>query len=321
MREMLIFVVVLICYQKNNLMKRCYLLLFVSFCFMLLASSSCKPDEDPNDVWVTGAIAGLFSVSSSTQVYFSQGNLQYIGSASTPYWKFADHQWDYLGDNGQGSSSQNVDRDLFGWSTSGWNNGNTYYRPWDTDNSDGSLYGPRSLYGPPGEYNLTGQYANSDWGVFNPISNGGDQIGQWRTLTRDEWIYVFNTRSTASGIRYAKARVNNVNGVILVPDNWSSSTYTLNSTNSSGASYSNNPITQSAWENTLEPAGCVFLPAAGSRGGTSVYGVGSVGYFWSSSCYLSNIAYGVCFRDSYLDPGYDYGRYCGFSVRLVHDCE
>lgn len=43
-----------------------------------------------------GAINGLFSVSATKKVYFSKGNLQYIGSASTPYWKFAEHQWDYL---------------------------------------------------------------------------------------------------------------------------------------------------------------------------------------------------------------------------------
>ncbi len=98
-----------------------------------------------------GALNGLFSVSDSRQVYFSQGNLQYIGSASAPYWKFAENQWDYFGTTtGQNCSNQNVDRDVFGWGTSGWDNGNIYYHPWDTDNSDGSLYGP------PGIYDLTG---------------------------------------------------------------------------------------------------------------------------------------------------------------------
>ena len=35
-----------------------------------------------------GAINGLFTINENgDQVYFSQGNLQYIGSAATPYWK------------------------------------------------------------------------------------------------------------------------------------------------------------------------------------------------------------------------------------------
>ena len=38
-----------------------------------------------------GAINGLFSVSATQQVYFSKGNLQYIGSAATPYWQFAEN--------------------------------------------------------------------------------------------------------------------------------------------------------------------------------------------------------------------------------------
>ena len=43
-------------------------------------------------------LSGIFTINASgTTVQFSKGNLQYIGSASTPYWKFADNQWDYLG--------------------------------------------------------------------------------------------------------------------------------------------------------------------------------------------------------------------------------
>ena len=79
-------------------------------------------EVNPGEVPV-GAISGKFTINANgDQVYFSQGNLQYIGSAATPYWKFADNQWDYLGTTtGQNSSNQNVDRDLFGWGASGWN--------------------------------------------------------------------------------------------------------------------------------------------------------------------------------------------------------
>ena len=258
----------------------------------------------------TGAINGVFSVSANQRVYFSQGNLQYKASNNT--WRFATNQYDYIGDaNSNISSSYSGWIDLFGWGTSGWNCGNTYYRPWDSNNSDASLYGP------PGSNNLTGSYANSDWGYYNAISNGGNQNHQWRTLTHEEWSYVFNTRSTSSGIRYAKAMVNNVNGVILLPDNWSSSYYTLYSTNNGDASFNSNVISSSTWTSSLQSHGAVFLPAAGSRYGSSVSSVGSYGGYWSASYNNSSGAYRVSFLDGYLFTDYYGSRFYGLSVRLV----
>ena len=261
-----------------------------------------------------GAINGKFTINGSGgKVYFSQGNLQYIGSSQT--WKFADHQWDVLGTTtGQNSTSQTVDCDLFGWGTSGWDSGNTYYHPWDTDNSDGSLYGP------PGQHDLTGTYANADWGEYNTIYSGSTVTNGWRTLTQPEWNYVFNTRSTTSGIRYAKAQVNGVNGVILLPDDWSASYYSLSNTNQSGASFASNVISSSQW-NTLEQYGAVFLPAAGYRSGTSVYDVGSLGFYWSASYYDSYYACNVYFFDTYLHTDVDSIRCYGRSVRLVCPAE
>ena len=261
-----------------------------------------------------GAINGLFSVSAGQQVYFSQGNLQY--KASTNTWQFADNQYDYIGDNNHNiSQTYSGWIDLFGWGTSGWSSGAWCYQPWSTSTSYSDYY-------PGGSYtnNLMGSYANADWGVYNAISNGGNQAGLWRTLTKDEWVYVFNTRSTSSGIRYAKARVNNVNGVILLPDDWSTGYYSLSSANSAEASFSSNTITASQWS-ALEQHGAVFLPAAGRRNGTSVGGVGSYGYYWSASYYNSGYAYYVWFYDSSLYPRNSYYRYYGHSVRLVRSAQ
>lgn len=272
----------------------------------------------------TGAINGLFSVNNIRQVYFSRGNLQYIGSASTPYWKFADNQWDYMG-YAQSGASQNIDRDLFGWGTSGWHENsdpyNVNYQPWSTSystvNSNYNYYG----YGPSTNMsasNLTGSSSNYDWGVYELISNGGNQPNQWRTLTKYEWGYVFNTRATASGIRYAKAKVNNVNGVILLPDDWNESYYTLNNTNSTGASFNSNIISASQW-NIIEQYGAVFLPNAGFRDGTSLVCEGDFGRYWSTSFNGNKSAYGLMFSDLGLDPQGDDKRYRGFAVRLVKD--
>ena len=273
----------------------------------------------------TGAINGLFSVSADQQVYFSQGNLQY--QASTDTWKFAENQYDYVGStNSNISSSYSGWIDLFGWGTSGYHDANdphnVNYQPWSTSTSEvsysynGNGYGPSTNMTDP---NLTGTSSNYDWGVYNPISNGGNQAGQWRTLTQAEWQYVFNTRSTTSGIRYAKANVNNVNGVILLPDNWSTSTYNLSSTNTSDASFSSNTLTASQWI-TLESAGAVFLPAAGLRSGTDVYGFGSGGIYWSASCISQFTASNMGFWDSSLDTGSN-SRYGGHNVRLVRVAE
>ncbi len=263
-----------------------------------------------------GAIDGMFSVSASQQVCFSQGNLQY--QASTGTWRFANNQYDYLGSaNNSISPTFSGWIDLFAWGTSGWNNGNTYFHPWDTQNngysSQGFGYGPTE--GSSYLYNLTGTYANADWGVYNSISNGGNQPNVWRTLTREEWIYVFNTRSTVSGIRYAKAQVNNVNGIILLPDNWNATYFSLNNVNNSVASFSSNTITLSQWS-TIEQYGSVFLPASGFRSGASTYGVDNLGDYWSTSNSSSGGAYSVGFSDGSFSIESDI-RYWGFSVRLV----
>lgn len=272
-------------------------LLTLLFVVLSIAMFSCKKDgastttgDGSNPINPTGAIAGLFSVSESQQVFFSQGNLQY--QASTNTWRFAEHQWDYIGNsNSNISSSYSGWIDLFGWGT-----GNN---PTNSSTNSGDY----------GTFN--------DWGS-NAISNGENTANVWRTLTHDEWAYVFNTRNTSSGIRCAKATVNGVNGVILLPDNWSSSNYSL----SSGASYDSNNISQSDWTNRLEANGAVFLPAAGCRYyGTLVDHVGSDGGYWSATYSDSDGACIVWFNDEDLVPdGWDYRR-DGQSVRLVCSAE
>ena len=275
----------------------------------------------------TGAINGLFTINANgDQVYFSQGNLQY--QASTNTWRFAENQWNFVGGvDYQGNSFGNVIGssnnlisssysgwiDLFGWGTSGYNHGANCYQPWSTilNFSDYWVYGQSN-------YNLYDGNGQADWG-YNAISNGGNTTNQWRTLTQPEWTYVFDTRSTTSGIRYTKANVNNVNGIILLPDYWNASTFTLNSINDAYANFSSNTITSEVWANMLEANGAVFLPAAGIRNGTSVYDVGSYGYYWSASCYDSYYAYLMLFYDWYLYTDDYYRRQEGRSVRLVQD--
>ncbi|MBR7035054.1 MAG: hypothetical protein IKI25_04755, partial [Bacteroidales bacterium] len=93
----------------------------------LLAALESKIEngnENSND---NGAIKAAFSVSADKKVYFSQGNLQY--QASTGTWRFAEHQYDIIGDgddNANISSTNSGWIDLFGWGTSGYNGKNPY---------------------------------------------------------------------------------------------------------------------------------------------------------------------------------------------------
>ena len=255
----------------------------------------------------------FFSVSSSKTVVFSRSNLQY--KASTNTWRFAEQPYDCIGDNnGSISSSYTGWIDLFGWGTSGWNSGANCYQPWSTSTSYVDYY-PGGAY----DNNLTGSYANADWGVYNAIINGDNQAGAWRTLTKDEWEYVLNARSVISGKRYAKACVNSVNGVILLPDNWNNNNYSINNANNSTASFGSNTISASDWTMLEQQYGVVFLPAAGYRNGTVVYNVGSFGCYWSTSSASFDGAYRMRFYSSNLEAQNYSDRCSGFSVRLVRD--
>jgi hypothetical protein len=248
-----------------------------------------------------GAISGLFSVSATQQVYFSQGNLQF--QASTNTWQFAYNQWDCIGeDNGNISPTYDGWIDLFGWGTG-------------TDPT-----------------NQESHQSFNEWGE-NLVSNGGNQGGEWRTLSgciyvgnylweEDEWPYLLNNRTTMSGIRYAKAQVNGMNGIIIVPDNWDSSIYSLNNTNSDVALFVSNIISDNDWEIYFEGSGCVFLPAGGYRYSGSVYS--EEGKYWSSSrrtYYMYNLydtdAFNISFSNSSLNADSYSPRTNGYSVRLV----
>ncbi len=251
---------------------------------------------------VNGAIQAAFSVSATEKVYFSQGNLQY--KASTNTWRFAENQYDMIGaDNSNISSTYSGWIDLFCWGTSGYNGKNPYMTR--TDHSD---------YGVVGDAYADIAGTNYDWGVNNAISNGGNTKGQWRTLTYEEWSYLMNERPNASRLR-SQARVNGINGYILLPDNWEGASL-LDFIDQAG-SYLFNKYSAVEWE-VMESYGAVFLPAAGYRDGSDVNGVGSRGSFWSSST-SGDYSYGAYFLSfNSGSAGMDFNsRSYGRSVRLV----
>ncbi len=259
-----------------------------------------------------GAIDGLFTISDEGEkAYFAKGNLQY--DKNTGVWSFMEHQYDMvetLGqDVGEGYANQNI-VSLFGWSTSGYNHGGNCYQPWSTSITYNDYY----AYGND-KFNLNDQTGQADWG-YNAIANGGNTENLWRTLTTEEWNYIFEMRATPSGIRFAKARVGEVNGVIILPDDWSGSYFSLNFPNTTNVYYENNPISMEQWE-MIEQHGAVFLPTAGYRLGTDVLNTESSGHYWSSTKYSDSRANCVSIFDSGLYPQAIDFSYNGFSVRLV----
>jgi hypothetical protein len=259
----------------------------------------------------TGAVDGLFTINDQGgKVYFSKGNLQY--QASTNTWRFAEHQWDCLRlENENVSPSYDGWIDLFGWGTSGYDHGANCWQPWSTSGDNDDYYAYESF-----EYNLYDQTGKADWG-YNTISNGGNTENQWRTLKSDEWSYLLFYRNTPSGIRFAKAIVSNVEGLVVLPDNWDSSYFHLNDTDDKYVNYSTNIISENDWMSALEPHGVLFLPAGSFRGDTTVeYCNPFKGYYWASSYHNEEKSGYVEFHNERLVVS-NRERNHGLSVRLV----
>ena len=240
----------------------------------------------------TGMINGLFSVSATKKVYFSKGNLQLVGENT---FQFAENQWDYFGIN----QSDNH-RDLFCWGTG--NNPN--------QTTDISTF--------------------TDWGDNTYLQA---TLGKgWRTMTQDEFEYVFNTRASGSSVfgtangRYTLATINTggtgVKGIILFPDGI---TIAADEVTTAGTINNKGTMTQcttAQWA-ALAEKGCVFLPAGGYFVSGNAYGYGSITDYWSSTAENTSNAYNLAFNFGYSPAvvntagslTYNYG--C--SVRLVID--
>ena len=233
--------------------------------------------------WRMAVVVPSFSVSDSKKVIFAPGNLQYNGSESTYKWRFAENQYDVIG---SWNTSSWVD--LFGWGT--WT---------------GSSPDPTKTSFTNSDYT----WDSADFSQENILADATQRSYDWYTLSKDEWVYVFNTRTvnggTGAGKSYTlKATVGSRMGIVLYPDNYTGTVY-------SGSDWA-----------SFEAAGCVFLPAAGYRLGTSVSYVGSLGRYGSSTVNGSYAAYLVYFdSDNIFDPQLSGNRYYAGCVRLVRQVE
>ena len=285
-----------------------------------LTGKTYEASNGYNFTWrMAEVIKGKFSVSSTKQVYFSKGNLQAtttdLGAHWT--WNFAANQWDKVGQataniNVTGTDDPTVSAngtvDLFGWSTSKTYLGISHY-------DDNSKY--------------SGTF--DDWGSNDDVKAS---IGTgWYTLSGSEWTYLLNVSADGSryrqGNRFAKAEVNGVRGLILLPDDWNTDYYTLKYINKSSLDVdkSGNDITIEDWTSKLEAHGAVFLPLAGQRRVDShvVDNVNAQGYYWTSTPTSSDVsgytgqAQRMYVAGTGVTPSVNSSRRFGYAVRLVRN--
>lgn len=265
------------------------------------------------------SLIGKFSVSSTKKVYFSPANLQYTRTStsvdwSTGTWSFLAHQYSTVETAANPYCTENYgDKTvvgLFGWGT--WGEGKTP--------------------------NLTA-YSNSNytWSTDFSVPLGG--YNDWRTLTKDEWIYLLSTRATGvtvnstSDARYTLATINTdateVKGMIIFPDGFAGSNTEDVTWGTINANSNYTTTCTSAGWNALEAANCLFLPAAGWRAindnnddCTRVGDINTWGYYWTSDVSdNSTFSYTLKFYSQDVELDELALRRLGFPVRLVRDAE
>ncbi len=279
-----------------------------------------------------GKLPGVFMVDNQNgkKVFFSQAILQYCaaptsgptthavagGGTAPGIWRFAENQYDVIGGKKPGSSKPGSYGNVY--------EGETKCSNWDRSSSysgwiDAFCYGT-SGYNGTLPYSatptitttilLTGENANYDWGVYNAISNGGNQPGLWRILTKSEWGVLLGTRTGASQLE-TSAVVNGVTGAILAPDGKTSLLSNIH--NNAVADGQWTYLTVSEWE-ALEAQGAVFIPYG--------YWDESNGWgYWDKGAYVWHSDAGCARVNNSANHSIGYGgSNYGYTVRLVQDC-
>ena len=237
-----------------------------------------------------GALPGVFTVSDpdgtpnsgdEKKVHFSQGNLWYgkVGSATEATCNFEANQYDFRTYNGSGSCINGVYNQ-----NSGTPSGHCGLFTWSS-----------TVNVAVGEGN-SGNFLFTNADGFK-VNVGGKEQSGWRTLSKDEWTYLFNNHIKKW------VTVNSVNGYVIAPDGFSGE---LADTYADDAALAANNL--------------VFLPVAGAREGSDVYDVTDFGNYWSSTSYGGYNAYRVYFFSDGVYHDND-SRQLGLSVRLITECQ
>ena len=241
-------------------------------------------------------IPGLFTVDANKkQVFFSKGNLYYNGTT----FNFEANQYDTT----PSSNGRRVENHIshFMWcKTPEKAMALKYDNNW---NEETPFFAEKN-------FTVNGY---SGWSVLTGGDNG-------------EWNYLLNSRNTAysDNHRYAAVKVNGMAGLLIFPDDFSSWPSGAGDEPQTFNTYSDSRIDRNYTVEqftVLQNNGCVFLPAAGYRSGSSgnasVSPVGNLGYYWSASPDGLLNAFDLRFRSGSVLPSDFSYRYQAYSVRLV----
>ena len=321
-------------------------------------------------VKTSGGELTQFSVSANKKVYFSKGNLKadFTHGGYAEGWSFHDTQFGEVAGPTLNLDNPN-DKRYYCHQQSGSNTNNPAAPNGIIFNSHQD-YGDRFTWGYFSSITLTTtDYVLSaedlsktaavakDWGcVFTESSAEG---GNWRTLSANEWIYLFNGATTGTSsavrgdkrflrVRIKKFYINPIDeswsedcwGVFVFPDNYQGSnlngSYTFNSNTVKQIDYSN--ANDNADVAQMLNDGAVFLPCVGYRYDDRYYdyvyytidsyvGAG-IGYYWSSTHIDGTTNYAKALKFVVVGDGnnsttgvsiVDLPRNYGYCVRLVWD--
>ena len=253
-----------------------------------------------------GALPGVFTLKDGKKIRFAQGNLQF--NPKKYEFRFAKEQYETLGKEANEKCAPNYDGwiDIFGWGTSGYMG----CQPTEDDLNEND-YGPASG-------DLTGENANYDWGVYNPITNGGNKEGLWRTPTPEEMKYILQERPNAAKLML-RCMVCGVEGAIIMPDDFWSIRLRFPIEISSTAP-KDNQFGKDQWD-FLESVGVLFIPKSEYKefslaSSSKSWNWHTLSVFWTAT------------KRNYVGVTYDghlkvfTGFYCPkLPVRLVKDVE
>ena len=224
-------------------------------------------------------LKGPFSVSATTGVEFSPGNLYWDGTDRK--WKFEANQWEFsVGELNESDGRYN----------------------WDANHVSHFFWSATESVAYAAHY--SDEFASTSDVFFtnSPSFQVSDEdAGTWRTLSDAEWEYLLNTRTNASSLRaWKELDRGERKGLVILPDGTDASMMEKITSTSHLATYS-----------------AVFLPAAGSRESTYV-SVDSFGFYWSSTPKTSEEtkANGANFEGNKVSM-YEGARESGDAVRLV----
>ena len=251
----------------------------------------CEGDEYENVLLSSGGIRaefrsylildGVFSVDGNgKKVRFTGGNL-YCDEAG---YKTERNQYDF---NAASYMSSTSHVSHFLWCNNYTHATDLYY--------DGDLLnGQTSFFTESGSLNIAGIGKN-----------------KCRTLTKDEWSYLFGDNAARRGKYKSGVTVcNKKNCVVLMPDNWDG--------DADDIKYSYGAL---EWKR-LELAGAVCLPAAGYRETYHepklIQSTDEAGFYWSATMKDNYDAYCLRFTGGSIEAGFD-GRDRAFAVRPVVD--